>query len=164
MMLGKTNNPTLQKVEAGIQAKVPPKLQRSFTNIVKAGETVMYSKQSHHLMMDELKKPGDLAMNIGHGIAGLMALLYKESERTLDSGAIMLAAQVLACEAMDFAEKSGVMKVDDATVSQVIKETISGVLQAFGMTPDKLSQMAQQSKQKAAAPAGGGLVANAMGG
>ena len=68
-MLGKTTNPLLQKTEAATEAKVPPKYKGACQRIVAAGLRVMYSEQTHDMMVKELQKPQDPSINIGEGVA-----------------------------------------------------------------------------------------------
>ena len=88
-MLGKTTNPLLQKTEAATEAKVPPKYKGAFQRIVAAGLRVMYSEQTHDMMVKELQKPQDPSINIGEGVAKLMGILWSQGKGTLPMQAMM---------------------------------------------------------------------------
>ena len=148
-MLGKTNNPLLQKTEKQIEAKVNPKYQGAFKRIVMAGLKVMYSPQSHEMMVKELQKPQEPAINIGEGVAKLMAILWSQGKGTLPMQAMMPATIVLMCEALDFAEQVGKVKVTPQLLAAVTKETISDVMQLLGVTPEKVAQAKQEAQQTA---------------
>lgn len=155
-MLGKSTNPLLQKTEQATMAKVPPKYRPAFERIVTAGLKVMYSQQSHSLMADQINKPGDPIANVGDGVGKLMGLLWTEGKGTLPMQAMMPAAVILVCEALDFAEKAGKLQASGDAIAMATKECMSVVLQQFGVTPEKMQQMLaqQQGQQPAAQPAG----------
>jgi hypothetical protein len=47
-------NPLLQKAEAAYKAKIDPRLLPVVMKIVKAGQQVMYSPQTRHMMQQQL--------------------------------------------------------------------------------------------------------------
>ena len=155
-MLGKTNNPALQKTEQAAEAKVEPKYRNAFERIVAAGMKVMYSEQSNSLLTDQLSKPGEPATNVGDGVGKLMGILWSEGKGTLPMQAMMPAAVVLVCEALDFMEKAGKVQVTPDMIADATKECMSVVLQGFGVTPEKLQQMQAQNgaQPQPAAPTG----------
>lgn len=154
-MLGQTTNKMLQQVEQQTESKVDPTMLAQFHRIVNAGLKVMYSDQSHHLMAQELAKPGDPTEVVGEGVAKLMVILFKEGKHSLPMKAMMPATVVLCCEALDFAEKSGKLTVDNNAIAATVQEAMSTLLQALGVSPDRLQSMMsnQQQAGPSAAPA-----------
>ena len=151
-MLGQTTNKALQQVEQATEAKVSPDMQAQFHRIVTAGMKVMYSPQSHHLMAQELSKPGDPTEVVGEGVAKLMVILFKEGKQALPMKAMMPAAIVLTCEALDFAEKAGKLTADSDTIAQTIKEMMSTLLQALGASPQSLQALKSGQPGQSAQP------------
>lgn len=177
-MLGQTTNPQLEQVEQAVQAKVPPELMDAFNRIVTAGLKVMYSPETRQMLANQLKQPGDPSQIVGEGIAKLMGILYQQSKGTMPMKAAIPAAQVLTCEAIDFAAKAGIMEVSSQTIADCTKEMVTYLLQVFGFSQAKIQQfiqagMAHSAQPEAvpaadggeasAPPAAGGIVASARG-
>lgn len=157
-------NPILQKATQAIEAKVPPELRNTYQRIILAGEKVMYSPQTHQMMLKQMKSNPNPAEAAGEGIAKLFAILLKESKGTLNMKAAIPAMTVLLCEALGFMEEAGMVQVTDQLLADATREMGSAVLQVMGITPDKLrTMMAQRGGQPGAPAQPGGIVAAAQG-
>jgi hypothetical protein len=146
----------LQKIEDGVQAKVPQPLQAAYQKIVIAGMKIMFSAQTHPFMVKQLTKPGDQVDHVAQYIAGLLGVMYKQSKNTMPLKAGIPAAVALMCEALDFLEKAGKLQVTKDVIAQCTKGVAAYVMQKFGVTPQRLAQMKQQQPAQpapAAAPA-----------
>jgi hypothetical protein len=173
-MLGKTTNPKLQKVEQAVQQQVPPDQMSAFERIVVAGEKIMYSPQTRHMLQSQLGKNGDPTEIAGEGVAKLMGIMLQKSKGTMPMKAAIPAAQVLLCEGLDFMEQAGLVQVSDEVIAQATKAMMAYLLQIFGFSKDKIDQymhagMAAQGNQPggtmpASADAGGGAQPPAAGG
>lgn len=153
-------NALLKQAADAIQAKVPPELVPTFKRIVLAGEKVMYSPQTHDMMIQQMKSNPDPAEAAGEGIAKLFGILFKESKGTLNMKAAIPAMTVLLCDALDFMEEAGKVKVDNTLLAAATKEMGSSLMQIMGVTPEKLQTML--SKQ-GGTPQPAGIVAGAQG-
>jgi hypothetical protein len=123
-----------------LQAKLhlSPQQAGQLQRIVLAGRKVMFSKQSHHMMIEQLQGPGPIAQKLGEGTAGLMALLMQESKNSLPPSLLIPAGMVLLAYAADFLRKSG-QKVSDADIGEAINVMTSAILHAGGVDADKLA-------------------------
>lgn len=133
---------TADAVQKGI--KVPPELQNVYERVVLAGMKVMFSKETHRLMLKELQRPGPLGDRLGKGVAGLMLLLFKESNQSMPPQIIFPAGIELLMQAVDFIRKSDLEKVTNADVGNAIEVLISTILEKFGVPPEKMQQMLMQ--------------------
>jgi hypothetical protein len=124
--------------------QMPPELQEAYDRVVIAGMKVMFSKESHKLMLDELQKEGPIAQKLGMGIAGLMLLLFKESNETIPPQVIIPAGVNLLSRAADFIRKSGIDSITNADIGNAMELMISTILQKFGVSPDQMEQMLNQ--------------------
>lgn len=124
--------------------KMPPELQEAYERVVIAGMKLMFSKESHKLMLDELRKEGPLGQKLGMGIAGLMLLLIKESNGTIPPEVIIPAGINLITRAADFIRKSKLEKITNADIGDAMEVMITTILQKFGVEPEKLAQMLDQ--------------------
>jgi hypothetical protein len=124
--------------------KMPPELQEAYERVVIAGMKVMFSKESHKLMLDELQKEGPVGQKLGTGIAGLMLLLVKESNGTLPPEVIIPAGINLLTRAADFIRKSKIEKITNGDIGEAMEVFISTVLEKFGVDPAKMADMLNQ--------------------
>lgn len=171
-MLGQTTNPQLQAVEQAVQQHVAPDQVNAFQRIVAAGEKIMYSDQTRHLLQSQLAQKAEPTEIAGQGVAKLMGLMYKESKGTMPMKAAVPAAQVLLCEALDFMEKAGVVQVSDDLIAQATKAMMAYLLQVFGFKKQQIARYMQagmdahgeQGAMPASADAGAGAPPAAAGG
>jgi hypothetical protein len=124
--------------------KMPPQLQEAYERVVIAGMKVMFSKKSHKLMLDELKKEGLISEKLGKSIAGLMLLLFKQSNKTMPPEVIIPAGVNLLTRAADFIRKTNVEKITNADIGDAMELMITTILNTFGVSPEKMSQMVNQ--------------------
>jgi hypothetical protein len=124
--------------------KMPPELQEAYERVVIAGMKVMFSKESHKLMLDELQKEGPMGRKLGTGIAGLMLLLVKESNGTLPPEVIIPAGINLLTRAADFIRKSKIEKITNGDIGEAMEVFISTILEKFGVDPAKMADMLNQ--------------------
>lgn len=123
---------------------MPPELQEAYERVVIAGMKIMFSKESHKLMLGELQKEGPIGQKLGTGIAGLMLLLFKESNQTMPPEVIIPAGINLLSRAADFIRKSQIEKITNADIGDAMEVMISTILQKFGVGPEQMAQMLNQ--------------------
>jgi hypothetical protein len=124
--------------------KMPPELQEAYERVVIAGMKVMFSKESHKLMLDELQKEGPMGQKLGMGIAGLMILLVKESNGTIPPEVIIPAGINLITRAADFIRKAKIDKITNGDIGDAMEVFISTILEKFGVDPAKMADMLNQ--------------------
>jgi hypothetical protein len=124
--------------------KMPPELQDAYDRVVVAGMKVMFSKESHKLMLDELQKEGPVGEKLGKGIAGLMLLLVKESNNTIPPQVIIPAGVNLVTQAADFMRNTKLEKITNADIGDAMEIMISTVLGKFGVSPEQMNEMLNQ--------------------
>lgn len=153
----KLTNPLLVKTAQQTMSRVPQQLQGALKNAVTAGNKVMYSDQSRHLMMDQMKQNnGDIPTNIGEGVAKLISLLFADSKGKLPLRVLIPAGIILVCQAIEFVNDAGSVEITPDVLNQATMEFSSSFLQLLGVTPDKLQQiLSSQGQQAQPAPNGG---------
>lgn len=122
--------------------KMPPELQEAYERVVIAGMKMMFSKETHRIMLKELQKKGPISQRLGQGIAGLMLILFKESNNTMPPQVIIPAGTQLTMEAVDFMRKTGVAKVTNKDIGDALQMMISTIIEKFGGNPGQIEQMA----------------------
>lgn len=139
---------TPEAIEAKLHLTPQQKVQ--FKRIVIAGMKVMFSKQSHQMMVEQLDGPGTISEKLGKGIAGLVAILMQESKNSLPPDLLIPAGMVLLAEAAQWLNKAGT-QVSDQDIANGIDVMMSALFHAAGIDPDKLAQAASNPGARAAA-------------
>jgi hypothetical protein len=142
--MGRPEGDDLTKEAVEENIKMPPELQEAYERVVIAGMKVMFSKESHRAMLKELQREGPMDQRLGKGIAGLMLLLFKESNDTMPPAVMIPAGIKLMMEAVDFMRETGLGQPTNAEIGSGMQIMISTILEKFGVAPDKLEQMLNQ--------------------
>ena len=150
-----SNDPTIAKVQDAVREKIPPQFRVAVQRIVLAGMKVMFSPETHQLMLRALHSDTDPAHAVGMGVTQLMTLLYRESRGTMPTPAMVPAGILLCCEALDFMERSNMVQVTTDLIDNTVQTVTAYLLQKLGFTPEKMAQIAQRGQQQpqGAAPA-----------
>lgn len=143
--------------------KVPPQLQEAYQKIVAAGMKVMFSEQTGGMMMQQLKSSPDIVKNISTGMAGLMAILFRQSKE-MPQELILPAALELLTHAVDFITRTKMADVTPQEVGEATQETVYAVMEKFNVPRAEADQMLQQmaDKSKGAQSQQGGIINGAV--
>lgn len=133
---------TLDNVKKNI--KVPPGLQEAYERVVIAGMKVMFSKESHQFMLKEIQGQGPVAQKLGMGVAGLVLLLFKESNETIPPEVIIPAGVELIMQAVDFVRQTEMGEITNKDIGDAMEIMIQTVLEKFGVNPAQMEQMLNQ--------------------
>lgn len=118
-------------------ATVPKNLQEAFARVVQAGMKVMFSEQTHELLLQQLNQEGEIGDNIGQGMAGMMLLLYQKSNQTMPPEIIVPAGVFLMMQGADFLEKVTQQDLTPAILAQAMQVMIDTLLDKFGVQKDQ---------------------------
>jgi len=135
------------------QLHLNPQQKAQLERIVLAGQKVMFSRQSHKLMLDQLNGPGPIDVKLGQGIAGLIGLLMQESKNSLPPNLLIPAGMVLLAHAARFLAESG-QPVSDQDIANAMNVMVTAVLNAFGLDADKVAARAGGAKPAPASKPG----------
>lgn len=124
--------------------KMPPELQEAYDRVVLAGMKIMFTKDSHKLMLKELQKPGPVGQKLGQGIAGLMLILVKESNNSIPPAVLIPAGIQLMMQAVDFMRQTDMEKVTNQDIGDGMELMIMTLMEKFGASPEKVQQMLNQ--------------------
>lgn len=121
-------------------SSIPKNFQEAFGRVVTAGMKVMFSEQTHDMMIEELSQEGDLTQRIGEAIAGLMLLLFEKSNQTMPLEVMVPAGVYLLGQGGDFIEKVTGEEVTPDIVAGAMQVMIEAIATKFGIDPQKLYQ------------------------
>ena len=124
--------------------KMPPELQEAYDRVVIAGMKVMFSDESHKMMLQFMDEEGPADEKLGKGIAGLMLILFKESNETIPPQVIIPAGVQLLIKAAEFAKQSGMGEISNKDVAGGIELMIAIIMEKFGVDPSQFKQMLDQ--------------------
>jgi hypothetical protein len=120
----------VEKIQSNIQ--LPPELQDAYERVVAAGMKVLFSKETHPMVLEQLDGPGDMATKIGEGIARVVVFLFNESNGTMPEDVIVPAGILLILKASEFINQSGLGEVSDEEVGRAMEIMISALFDGFG--------------------------------
>lgn len=91
--------------------------------------------------------------------------MFNQSKHTIPMPALIPAATILMCEALQFMEDAGAVEVDNEFMSECTKALGSNILQLLKITPERLQSMIDKSGGQGmpAAPAPQSIVSGAQG-
>lgn len=149
-----------KQIEDAIQ--VPPNLKPAFDRIVLSGMRIMFSKDSHKLLLEQLNKEGPLAQKLTEGIISLMYLLWTQSNKTIPPQLMVPATVVMTLRAFDYLQQAGDPEATKEVLGEALNGAVTGVMERFGVDPNNLEgalKEGAQAGQSAGQPAPGGLAA-----
>lgn len=135
-----------KQIRAGI--KIPPQLRQAYLGIVSAGMKVMFSDKTNGMMIQQLKSSPDMVKNLSEGIAGLMAILFKQSQNKMPQQLIVPCALELLSHAIDFIAKTKMANLTAQQVGDTTQATLYAVLAKFHVSKEQADQMLAQMAQK----------------
>ena len=153
-MLGQTTNPMLAKVEQGIQSKVKQNRQSALAHIVHDGLSIMYDPETKNVRDAHIAKVTDYATEAGTGAARMISVLYQKSGKTLPLDLVVPAAMIFAYEYLDLVSKMGKVQITPDVIDTATNSVNDNVLPMFGLTPNDMAKLVQQSNQKQSQPQG----------
>ena len=127
---------------------MPDDLKKVYERVVVAGKKIMYSPQTHELMLKQLKSEGAIEKRLGEGIGGLMVLLFKQSNSNLPPTVLIPAGTELLSDAVDYLNESGEESVTDEQMADALLVMVGYLLTKFGVDPNKLGAMLNQFAAK----------------
>lgn len=162
----KLQNPLLQQVESGIEAKVSPQAKQMYLSIVVATMKLAFDASTHAMLIKGLKSSPDMVKNVSLICAGMVGMAYKQSKQkpeTFVPGAV-LASITLMCQILQFAEQSHMIQLTPDVIAHCTAATTNAVLTKFGIDKAKVRQAVDSGKAQQAAqtPAGAAQPAGGM--
>lgn len=127
---------------------LPKNMVRPFQAVLANGLKIMFDAKTHHLMLDELNKPGPMAQKLGEGIAGLVGLLFQQANRSIAPQLLIPVGMVLMAHAADFLNKAGqtVTPEDYGSATEIMMRTLC---KAFKVDYDRaVMALAQHATSK----------------
>jgi|TARA_R110000868_G_scaffold246180_2_gene502801 hypothetical protein len=136
-------NTLLKRVEAQVESQVPPAVRENYMKIVVSG--MKYAmKDGANSIIASLKQSKDPLGDSVKGAINIVGLLRKAAKGTMPVNAMIPAAMTLLLQALDFADKTGILKVGQAEVDKATKMFMETILPLLNVPPEKMNAMMQQ--------------------
>jgi hypothetical protein len=160
-------DPVLDKIVTGIEQQLDPKMKIGYQQIVTAGMKVLFSDQTHQMVLQRLQKASGANGIPQAAVAGtiqLLGVLIKSAGKNFPYPAAIPAMTTLLCYVLSFAEQATGFKATPDLVAQAVRSLVQGILKTFKISPQQLAQGAEYNRTKKtgaapAAPAGAASVA-----
>lgn len=123
---------------------MPKQFEQAFAQVVKAGMKVLFSDETHELMLDQMEQEGDLGENAGKAIAGLMALMFEKSNGTMPQEVIIPAGTYLLAQGADFIEQVTGEEFTPQIMATANQVMIDEIMKLAGIDTQKFHAAAEQ--------------------
>lgn len=155
-------NPLLDKTKSAILQKTDSRLHPIVQKMVTAGETIMYSDNTRHMLTAAIKQ-GKPEL-VGGSFAALAVLVIKQADKQMPMDALVPAAVILLCEGLQLMEDGGAPPIDNDYLSAAAQAMGEKLLSLLKATPDTLQRMVDKAGAAAKpAPPGTEVVENPAG-
>ncbi len=145
------SNQAITPDEIKQQMQIPDEFKEAYERVVAAGMTIMFSdKTSKDALAIIQNGQGPVAQRLGQAIAGMLGMLFKESNNTLPPQILLPAGVELLIQAADFLRRSGLEQIDNKVIGDAMDVMVTSILQAAGMSVDKMVGFVDQRSGQAA--------------
>lgn len=128
-----------------ISDEVPGNLQQAFVKVVTAGEKFMFSEKTHKFMLDTLRSEGDLGEKVGEAMAGLLLVLFEQSNQKMPLEVMPSAGVYLIGKGGEFLERVTGEDITPDVSAKAIEVMFMTLGEKFGLPPDQLMMIAEKS-------------------
>ncbi|MBL8506266.1 MAG: hypothetical protein JNJ51_07910 [Methylobacillus glycogenes] len=132
---GNSPDKTSEQMSQELASSIPKNLQQAFAQVVQAGAKFMFSEETHNYLLEQLEQEGDLAENIGQGIAGLILMLYQQSNESLPPPVMVPAGTYLLFLGTEFLEKVTGEKIDPQIQAKAMEVMTVTLMEKLGGVP-----------------------------
>lgn len=141
------HNPMLAQIERKVEGTLTPQNRPDYMKIVVAGmKTAMApGKNGGPSIAEQLHQSQNPVDDAAKGAVNLVALMARQSRGKMPERAFIPAAITLMLNALDFLDRTGVIKVDESVVDRATRLITDHLFQIFGVDQAKLQQMADKS-------------------
>lgn len=131
------NDPVLAAAEQKIEASLTPENRANYQKIVVAGMKVAMDGGPNSIIAS-LQKSKDPLGDCVKGALGLCVMMQKHSRGTMPVKAMIPAATTLMLHALDFADRTGLIKVGSPELVKATKMLGDLILQKSGISQQML--------------------------
>lgn len=135
------HNQILEAAEQKIESQLTPPNRANYIKVVTAGMHLALAKGPDGIL-GSLRNSKNPISDCAVGAVNLCLLMRKQSRGTMPLKSMVPAAMTLMLQALDFADKSGIVKVGTAELVQATHIFTNHLFKQFGITPKMLQTAA----------------------
>lgn len=145
-----TKAPTMQDIdlkaaEAEIEKGLTPQNRANYMRVVVAGMQAAMAGGPNSIAAS-IVRSRDPVRDCAMGAVNLAMMLRKQSRDTMPVEALVPGAMTLMLHALDLADRSGVVEVGREEIKRAVHIYTNHLFNLFGITPKKLTAIAQRSQ------------------
>lgn len=141
--MAELNNPLLQQAEAKVEAGLTPENRANYLKIVVAGLHIGLDKGPDGILAS-LAQSKDPVADAAKGAISLVLILRKQAKGVMPLKAMVPAAMTLMLKALDFADRSKIVKVDNPELVRATHIFTDTMFARFGITKAGLANAASR--------------------
>lgn len=151
-MLNQPQTDVLEQARQKFEEQVPQQYQDALNRVVTAGKKILYSKESHAMVEQELAGDNPVAA-AGAGAADLMGMLVKESRGTMPRQVVAPAMMILLTDVLDYLKQTGRAKGDAADLETATQALTDTMMKAAGVSPAQFHAILDKAQGAMSDPA-----------
>jgi hypothetical protein len=137
------SNPLLEQTEQKIESALTPENRANYLKVVVAGMHIALDKGPDGIMAS-LAKSKDPIADAAKGAVGLALIMRKEARGVMPLKALVPAAMTLLLKALDFADRSGIVKIGQPELVRATHIFTDTIFARFGISKAGLANAAQK--------------------
>lgn len=139
MSLMNSSNKVLAAAEQKIEGNLLPDVRANYMKAVVAGMKVAL-KNGEAGILASLKKSKDPLNDCAVGAVNLVLMLREQSRGTMPEKAMVPASMTLMLQALEFADKAGIIKVGAEELNKATRIWANHIMKRSGVTPAMLAR------------------------
>lgn len=147
-----SDNKLLQVTEQEIERKLTPQTKEAYDRIVIAGMKVALEPGPNNFAAG-LMRQEDPVSAAAIGAINLVLMMSKQSKGKMPDDAMVYAAFTMMLLALDFADRTGLVKVGEQELVKAQHVFTNQWFKAVNVSPDRLQQMATKTNEIVQDPA-----------
>lgn len=144
-------NTLIKQAEQQIEQRLKAGMREPVMKLVVAGMKVAM-KGGPDSPLAKLKQSENVLEDCVKGAVGLVNTLRRAAKGAAPVSALVPAAMILALQALDFAERAGVIKVTKEVLDQATELFTETILPAMGVSPAQMKQLTERTMKVANDP------------
>ena len=133
-----SNNTLIKQVEQRLESQISPQVRDAYMRIVVAGMKVAMDKGKEGLMASIAQSNNPLN-DIVKGTLSIVGALRSKANGTMPVNAMILAGMALVLQGLDFADRTGVMKVTATEIDQATHLYTETLFSLLKISPSQIA-------------------------
>lgn len=141
--MSEMNNPLLEQAEQKVESQLEEENRANYLKIVVAGMHAALDGGPNSILAS-IKQSKDPISDCAKGAVSLVLILRKQAHGIMPLKAMVPAAMTLMLKALDFADRSGVVKVGRPELIKATKIFTDTIFARFGISKDQIAKAGEK--------------------